>query len=116
MSDLQEASPEQRAHQLREDMERTARMPVRSPERGANVYREWQQAREVLAELLPYLSGYASEHEALTTKVGALLATFTDASDGCATWRTELPRGKAPAFRRALNALVRHIKGRLHDR
>lgn len=97
------------------EMERTARMPVRSLERGASVYREWQQAREVLAELLQYHSGYASELEGLTTRVGALLATFYDASEGSATWRTELPRGKAPAFRRALNALIRFIKGRLHD-
>lgn len=115
MSAHHDANPPARAQQLLADMARTAVMSPRSSERGASVYQQWAEARELLPELLEYQAGFEAELEALVTKVGALLVAFSQSSNGSATWRTEIPHGKAPQFRRALNALIRHIRERSHE-
>jgi hypothetical protein len=115
VSESQEGTPPEQVLQLLEDMARTLVMPPSSLERGANVYREWARARALLPLLLEYQAGYETELHALVQKVGALLVAFSESSNGSATWRTELPAGKAPQFRRALNALIRHIRERTHE-
>ena len=111
MSESQQATPEAEGTQLLADMRNTALMPPLSSERGANVYSEWRRSQQVIADLLAYQEGTMHELRVLVRLVGELLRELSASySNGSAHWISELPKGKAPGFRRALNALIKHFK------
>ena len=63
-----------------------------------------------VADLKAYAEGVTQEY-ALLLKLGYELAESTRlATNGQVWWATELPDGKAPAFKRALNAFIFYVK------
>lgn len=66
--------------------------------------------RQALSALMGYHSGYAAECRLTGELVVKLLNETFAATNGELRWASELPRGRAPAFRRALNNLVVHFK------
>lgn len=111
MSESQEETPDVQGQQLLADMQATALMRPLSPERGANVYAEWRRSQQVIADLMAYQQGTLLELRVHTGLVANLLNAFSASfSNGSAHWTSELPGGRAPGFRRALNALVKHIR------
>lgn len=66
--------------------------------------------RQSLQRLLEFHCGYAQENRHTGELVRRLLQETFAATDGELRWSGELPRGTAPAFRRALTDLVVHFK------
>ena len=69
-----------------------------------------QQMRQALVALLAHHLGYASENRIIGTLVMKLVDETFAATNGELRWASELPPGKAPAFRRALNNLIAHFR------
>lgn len=60
---------------------------------------------EVLSNALDFQIGYQDRTQLIAKQVRRLLKETLAASNGELKWATELPPGKAPGFRRELNAL-----------
>ena len=65
---------------------------------------------DVLSRLLAYHVGYRQRNKTLSSKVSALVTATFESTNGELRWKAELPKGKAPAFRRALVDLLKHYK------
>jgi hypothetical protein len=100
-----------RARDLIERAEATSRLPRLGTERTADMILQHRELRELLLEMTEFLEGHRTEHLRLTELVFALLGTVTAGSNGRASWMTALPAGTAANFRRALNAVIKHMQG-----
>ncbi len=97
--------------ELLADCETTYNRPRSSPERTAEMILQHAQLRELLRDLSAYHEGYKTEHLLLTSLVFEMLGALTATTGGGrADWTSEIPRGTAPAFRRALNKLVSYMR------
>lgn len=96
---------------LVEKCEATAKLPAGAPLRVAEMVLEHRLLREALREHIEFQEGFRSEHHRLISLVFELLGTVTAATNGRADWTSELPPGKAPAFRRALNKTIAYLRG-----
>lgn len=112
-------SPGLHAKTLLEEGKRILALPVKDPTRAASLMLLTPQCLASMVELLKlvhqwraYHEAYAAEHEKLVSLVHALLEATTAATNGTNRWATELPAGKAPVFRRCLNAIIRFVKTR----
>lgn len=99
-----------KARELLASTDVTAAMSPTDPQRTANILLEHSPLRHALRDTLQYQAGFAHEHATLVRMVYALLGTVTANSNGQANWMTEIPPGTAPAFRRALNDLLKHLR------
>jgi hypothetical protein len=85
------------------------------PARTAQVILLERQAEEIILGLLNYARGYASEHETLSKLAGKVRDAAIPGNNGAGHkhWSItdELPPGKGGDFRRALNALTKHLDG-----
>ena len=100
-----------KARTLLEEAFVTARLPVLDRERAATMLLQHAELRRTLADLIAFHEGHAEEHAKLVELVAKLLASAIPAKNGSLDWPTELPKGTAPAFRRALNDIIRHMRG-----
>lgn len=91
--------------------DRTAAREARDPSRMPDIITEHRLLREELRQQLQILEGFVAEHHQLISLVAELLGTVTAATNGRADWTSELPSGRAPAFRRALNKAVAYLRG-----
>lgn len=88
--------------------DQTAAREARDPIRTGDMLTEHRLLRQELRQQLQILEGFSAEHHELISLVFELLGTVT-VSNGRADWISELPPGKAPAFRRALNKAVTYM-------
>lgn len=100
-----------RALKLLAIADQTAGLEARNPSRMPDMIAEHRMLREELRQQLQILEGFQSEHHRLISLVFELLGTVTAATNGRADWTSELPPGRAPAFRRALNKAIAYLRG-----
>jgi hypothetical protein len=70
---------------------------------------ERSEYQRLSAWLIGYLSGLETQHEKLLSLVYVLQETTRANTNGITLWATELPSGRAPTFRRALNAILHYL-------
>ena len=68
------------------------------------------EAMATVADLKAYAEGVTQEFEQLTKLVFETAQTLHAATNGLNWWATELPDGKAPAFKKALVACILYVK------
>lgn len=100
-----------KAQTLIAQCERTAQLPPSHPGRTADMILQHRLLRELLAEHSEFHEGFKQEHLRLVSLGYELLGTVTASTNGRADWTSELPPGKAPGFRRALNKFIAYLRG-----
>ena len=101
-------TPLQRAQSLLDHATRTAELT--RAEQTAEKILIHSEAMATVAELKAYAEGVTQEYARLTTLGYVLAQTTYEATNGQNWWATELPDGKAPAFKRALVDFVTYVK------
>ncbi len=99
-----------RVRELLSRAKRTASLHAMDPTRTASMMLEHTEFRELLLELAQYQAGYEQELQTLISLVSELQGATMAATNGSLAWVTELPPGKAPLFRAALNKLLKHLR------
>lgn len=83
--------------------------------RTAQIILQHRQAEELIVELVNWLRGYDLEHRELARLAVALRAASMPGpnENGHRHWSIadDLPPGRGSAFRKALNALFKHMRG-----
>lgn len=76
----------------------------------APIMTEFWPTHDRLQEMVKHHRQYKSEAEETILLVHALFGTMSDTSAGRAQWIAALPTGTAPAFRRAMQALLTKVR------
>ena len=97
--------------------EETIRLMSLPTERGgpppnmmADVILQHRQLVEELRRATQREEGILDELRRIISLVAELLGATIASTNGLALWASELPPGKAPAFRRALNKIINYMR------